>query len=183
MNVELVAARDGDRAFVQDLGRLYVYEIARVFGPDPEWAIGPDWLYDAEDFSEYWQDGNHAFLIHADGSVAGFCLIDRHRIAPAIDWNMGQFFVLGPYARHGIGRRAAGLVFDRFPGLWQVTQVPGNDPAIAFWRRVIGDYARGRFEEHILPDQRRGHEPRNVITFRAGRPPRRVAPASPVSTA
>jgi predicted acetyltransferase len=167
MNVELVAAGLDDRAFVQDMGRLYVYEIARAFGPDPQWAISPDWLYDAEDLSDYWNDGNHAFLIHADGDVAGFCLIDRHEIAPDIDWNMGQFFVLGPYARHGIGRRAAIQAFDRFPGLWQVTQVFGNDPAIAFWQRVIGDYARGRFEERSLPDLRRGSEPRNVITFKS----------------
>jgi predicted acetyltransferase len=167
MNVELVAAGAGDRAFIQGLGRLYVYEIARAFGPDPEWAISPDWLYDAEDFGDYWQDGNHAFLIHADSRVAGFCLIDRHEIAPGIDWNMGQFFVLGPYAGHGIGRRAAFQAFDRFLGLWQVTQIPGNDPAIAFWRRIIGDYTGGRFEERSLPDLRRGDEARNVMTFKS----------------
>ena len=151
--------------FIQDLGRLYVYEVARVFGPDPEWAVGRDWLYDADNFGDYWQDGNHAFLIHADSAVAGFCLIDHYRIAPDIDWNMGQVFVLGPYARHGIGRQAACLAFDRFPGLWQVTQVPGNDPAIAFWRRVIGDYAGGLYVEQTLPDSRRDNEPRNVMTF------------------
>jgi predicted acetyltransferase len=167
VNVELIAAGPGDRAFIQDMGRLYVYEIARAFGPDPEWAISADWLYDAEDLGDYWQDGNHAFLIHADGRVAGFCLIDRHEIAPGIDWNMGQFFVLGPYAGHGVGRQAATQAFDRFPGLWQVTQIFGNDPAIAFWRRVIGDYTGGRFDERTLPDLRRGDEARNVMTFQS----------------
>ena len=165
MKVELIVAGDDDRAFVQELGRLYVYEIARVFGPDPEWAIGKDWLYDADDFGSYWQDGNHAFLITADDQIAGFCLIDHYEIAPGIDWNMGQFFVLGPHAGRGVGRQAATAAFDRFPGRWQVTQVPGNDPAIAFWRRVIDDYTGGGFLEQSLPDTRRDNEPRNVMTF------------------
>ncbi len=172
MNVELVSAGDDDRAFVQDLGRLYVYEIARAFGPDPEWAVDKDWLYDADDLGVYWRDGNHPFLIHADGRIAGFCLIDRYAIAPDITWNMGQFFVLGPYAGRGVGRRAAVLAFDRCPGRWQVTQVPGNDPAIAFWRRVIGDYSGGDFVEQAMPDPRRDDEPRNVMTFES--PPRQA---------
>ncbi len=165
MKVELIVAGDDDRAFVQELGRLYVYEIARVFGPDPEWAIGKDWLYDADDFGTYWQDGNHAFLITADDQIAGFCLIDHYEIAPGIDWNMGQFFVLGPHTGRGVGRQAATAAFARFPGRWQVTQVPGNDPAIAFWRRVIDDYTGGGFLEQSLPDTRRDDEPRNVMTF------------------
>ncbi len=167
MNVELATATDDDRAFIQDLGRFYVYEIARVYGQDPNWKIGRNWLYDADDFSGYWQEGNHPYLIHVNGEIAGFCLIDRHRIAPDIDWNMGQFFVLGPYARRGIGRTAALLAFNRYPGLWQVTQVPGNDPAIAFWRRIIGDHTQGRYDESTLPDTRRNDEPRNFITFRS----------------
>lgn len=165
MNVELVRAGDDERGFIQDLGRLYVYEVARAFGPDPEWAIDRDWLYDADDFGSYWEDGNHPFLIRADEQIAGFCLIDRYEIVPGIDWNMGQFFVLGPHAGRGVGRRAAVDAFNRFPGRWQVTQVPGNDPAIAFWRRVIGDYTGGAYREQSLPDPRRDNEPRNVMTF------------------
>lgn len=165
MNVELVRACENDRAFVQDIARFYVYETARVVGPDPEWAVDRDWLYDARDYGYFWDDGNHPFLIHADGDVAGFCLIDRFAIVPGIDWNMGEFFVLGPYGRRGIGRQAATQAFRRFPGQWQVSQVPWNTPAIAFWRRVIGDYTGGDVVEQSLPDPRGDYPSRNVMTF------------------
>ncbi len=170
MKVDLVRAHDDDRGFIQDLGRLYVYEIARTFGPDPEWAIDRDWLYDADDFGNYWLDGSHAFLIHADSAIAGFCLIDHYSIVPDIDWNMGEFFVLGPYARRGVGRKAAVSAFARFPGFWQVTQAPWNKPAVAFWRRVIGDFTGGRFDERAMTETRRNDEPRNVMTFQSSPP-------------
>jgi predicted acetyltransferase len=51
------------------------------------------------------------------------------------------------YQRRGIGRRFAVTLFDRFPGRWLVGQLPKNERAIAFWRKVIGDYTGGNFEE------------------------------------
>ena len=32
--------------------------------------------------------------------------------------------------------------------------MPGNQAALAFWRRVIGAYTGGRFVEHELHDER-----------------------------
>ena len=116
--------------------------------------------------------GNHPFLIEVGGiALAGFCLIDRHALVPDIDWNMSQFYVMGPWAGHGVGRRAAVAAFDRFAGRWQVMQVPENTAAIRFWRRVIDAWTGGTFEERLLPEPERGNALRNVMTF--------TSPASP----
>ncbi len=168
----LVPATRKDVQLVQALAQFYVYDIARAVLPQLDadearaWDPTRAWLYDPGDWSGYWDDGNHPFLIEADGRLAGFCLIDHRAIVETLDWNMGQFFVLATFAGQGIGRRAACLAFDRFPGLWQVTQIPENLPAIAFWRRVIGDYTGGRFEERSRPDPLEEGEPRNVMIFR-----------------
>jgi len=78
---------------------------------------------------------------------------------------MGQFFVLGTMTGRGIGRRAATLAFGRFPGIWQVTQVPENLPAVAFWRNTIAGFTGGLFEERVLPDPQEEDDLRNVMTF------------------
>ena len=163
--VALVPARRDDMALVAALSRFYVYDIARAVEPGAHWPATRDWLYDPGDWSFHWDEGNHPFLIEADGELAGFCLVDHRAIVERLDWNMGQFFVLAPLARRGIGRRAACLAFEHFPGLWQVTQMPENRAAIAFWRRTIDGFTGGRFEERVLPDPQEDGDPRNVMTF------------------
>ena len=163
--VSLLPAARGDIPLVAALSRFYVYDIARAVAPALDWPLTRDWLYDPGDWSFYWDDGNHPFLIEAGGRIAGFCLIDHRPIVDNFDWNMGQFFVLATMAGCGIGRAAAHLAFDRFPGIWQVTQIPQNLAAVAFWRAPIGAYTGGRFEERVLPDPQEDGEPRNVMTF------------------
>ena len=165
--VVLVEAARADITLVNDLARFYLYDIARQIGPHDEWVSRSEWMRERKDFSGAWDEGNHPFLIEVGGALAGFCLVDRYALVPGIDWNMSQFFVMGPWAGHGVGRRAAVAAFDRFAGRWQVMQVPGNKRAVVFWRRVIDAYTNGAFDERLVPEPERGSALRNVMTFTA----------------
>ncbi len=167
MDARLVEATRDDFALVHDMTRLYLYDIARQIGPRDEWVSSFEWMRETKDFSYAWDPGNHPFLIKADDLVVGFCLIDRYALVPGIEWNMSQFFVMGPWAGHGVGRRAAKAAFDRFPGRWQVIQIPENGAAVLFWRRIITTYTRGDFEERLVPEPDRENALRNVMTFTA----------------
>ena len=158
-------ATRADIALVNDMARFYLYDIARQIGPDDEWVSNSNWMRERKDFSYAWDEGNHPFLIEVRGALAGFCLIDRYARVPGIDWNMSQFFVMGPWARRRVGRRAAVDAFDRFAGRWQVMQLPENTGAVRFWRRTIDAYSKGAYEERLLPEPERGNALRNVITF------------------
>jgi predicted acetyltransferase len=61
---------------------------------------------------------------------------------------MDQFFVLKKYRRKGVGDLLARSVFAALPGRWEVGQMPQNQAAQAFWRKVIGLYTGGQFKEH-----------------------------------
>ena len=137
------------------------------FGPHDEWVANAAWLHEPKDLSYAWNDGNHPFLIEAGGALAGFCLIDRYALVPDIDWNMSQFFVMGPWTGHGVGRRAAVTAFERFAGRWQVMQIPENTAAVRFWRRIIDAWSGGAFEERLIPEPERDNALRNVMTFTA----------------
>lgn len=84
------------------------------------------------------------YLVRADGKLAGFALVRRDGDGP---WKMAEFFVLRGYRRAGVGARAASATFERHPGAWEVHEVRTNLPAQTFWRRVIGRFTSGAFEE------------------------------------
>lgn len=91
-----------------------------------------------------------AFVFVVGGRYAGFALVDDAVRVPGGERWMAQFCVLKKYRRHGIGRLAARCVFERLPGRWQVGQMIGNATALAFWRRVIGEFTNGAFTDAWL---------------------------------
>ena len=163
--VELVEASRDDIPLFEDLARFYLYDVARQIGPHEEWVANASWRHERMDLSYAWNEGNHPFRIEVDGNVAGFCLIDRYRLVPGVDWNMSQFYVSGPWAGRGVGRQAAESAFNLFMGCWQVVQYPQNRAAVLFWRRVIDTYSGGSFTERLIPGPDRDNAPLNVMTF------------------
>ncbi|KAA9006559.1 GNAT family N-acetyltransferase [Paenibacillus spiritus] len=105
----------------------------------------------------YWNSGSnkYPYLITCDGHPAGFALVDRLLRSPEGDFYMTEFFVMQKYRRFGVGTWAAHRLFDMFPGDWKVSQVRANTPARTFWRRVIGEYTNGIYEERY--DHRQGN--------------------------
>lgn len=75
----------------------------------------------------------------------------------------GEFFVLRKFRGAGVGERIARQLFDRFRGRWEVQRLARNTPALAFWRKVIGRYTDGRFQESDGPSP---WGQMNVIRFR-----------------
>jgi predicted acetyltransferase len=67
---------------------------------------------------------------------------------------VAEFFVLRGMRRLGLATTLALETFRRWPGRWEVRELAANAPAIAFWRKVIGDYTGGRFVELELDDHR-----------------------------
>ena len=61
--------------------------------------------------------------------------------------SIADFFVLRRYRRQGVGRTAAMLLFDRFPGAWEVSSGADNVPGHVFWRGVVDHYTGGHYAE------------------------------------
>lgn len=135
MDIELVEALEDDRAVVWRLLQLYHYDFSEFDGSDVN--LHGEYLH--RYFDEYWNDSDRkAFLFRANGAMAGLALVftgEPHDIA--------EFFVMRKYRMHGVGARAAALLFERFPGRWTVRQQLSNPAATVFWRKVI----RYPFEE------------------------------------
>ncbi len=147
--------QEGERPLLQRLFELYLYDFSELEHADLDeegWFVpsARDWL------ARYWSEpGRHALLLRVDDKPAGLALVDESSpIAASGDRRfLGAFFVARAYRRRGFGREAACALFNRFPGRWQVLQIRQNTAAQEFWRRVIGDYTGGRFEERWVSER------------------------------
>ena len=138
---------------------------ARASVADREWLtnVYPLYLHDLSEFDEHyytlndrgrWEpdhlpswlrnDTDHPLIIRQSEVRVGFALVNEAPsvdLMPGIGFRLAEFFILKKYRRTGIGLRAARLLFERFPGRWQLSILPRNALAIAFWHRVVGDRA------------------------------------------
>jgi predicted acetyltransferase len=151
--VHIAEATTDDRQRLEALFELYVYDFSEMLGLDVE----EDGHFRVPPLDAYWTDPRcHPFLVRAEGKLAGFALVrDGSRLTgdDAVH-DVAELFVMRRYRRKGVGEIAARWLFDRFPGRWEVRQKVENVAATAFWRRVLGRYTNGRFEDLAWDDAR-----------------------------
>ena len=135
----------------QNLMRLYKYdfsEFAKIGSAYGEVGADGRFVYDGLD--SYWQeDGRFALTVHADCRPAGFILVNRwSALDRDLDHAVAEFFILRSYRRNGVGSRAAGTLFEHWPGRWEVPVACYNKPALAFWRHAVAAVVDATVEEY-----------------------------------
>jgi predicted acetyltransferase len=168
MSLTVNPVSPSEHSLLRRLYPLYVHDLSEfgaAYSLDAEGLWQPDYLPD-------WLSGKddvHPLLFRLDGRPVGFAFVGQAPfpfMTPGRDFRLSEFFVLRAERRHGVGRRAAFALFDRFPGVWQLSQLPSNHGAISFWRRVIGEYMGGDFEDTTLEG-----DPGQVFDSRKARRP------------
>lgn len=145
ISVQLVPAKPKQITLLQNLWQLYSHDFTEFLRIDVD-AEGR-FPYDFE-FSNYFEKAGHwAYIANVGENIAGFVLFtDNVMQGRGKGRHMEEFFILRRFRRKGIGRSMAFQAFDTYQGIWEVSEVATNQPAIQFWRKVIEDYA-GKFSE------------------------------------
>jgi predicted acetyltransferase len=160
-NIDISPAKEFEKPILRQLLELYQYDFSEFDGSD----LGPLGVYDYPYLDHYWVESERVpYLVRVDGSLAGFVLLARYNYATGLHdhWVLAEFFILRKYRYQGIGEHVARFIFNHYEGPWQVAQIPENQPAMQFWRKVISRYTLGNFQEQIL-DNDHWHGP--VQTF------------------
>jgi predicted acetyltransferase len=126
--------------------QLYYYDLSEVSGAD----VDEHGRFDTVCLDTYWTHTDyHPFLIQVDRRLCGFALVNRQSRLhnPFHGHSITDFFVARRYRRQGVGRTAAMLLFERFPGAWEVSSGADNVPGHVFWRGVVDQYTRGHYAE------------------------------------
>jgi predicted acetyltransferase len=141
--VAVVDATPRDRPILRRLLELYIDDFSELAGHD----VDPRGTFGYPRLDSYWTEADrHPFLLRVGGAWAGFALV---RSGDPND--MAEFFVMRKYRREGVGRDAAQMVFDRFPGTWTVRQILANEAATRFWRSAIpSPFSESRTDTEII---------------------------------
>jgi predicted acetyltransferase len=131
--VQLTRLGPGDRATLDRLGQLYMYDFSDIAELDVD-RRGRFRGFDAS-FAD--DPGNDAWRFDVGRHTVGFALV-----APDSEgWFVEDFFVLRRYRRRGVGTTAAGAVFATRAGSWGLSVRATNLAALSFWRRVLAVHA------------------------------------------
>lgn len=152
-NVNLIPAALDDYTLIQNMARFYVYDLSCYCGfesDEYDWTLPQDGLYEANDYKKYFIEANRkAYLIKVNNEIAGFVLLNKIGTTDKLDWNMAQFFILARFQNKGIGKQVAQKIWQMHQGIWEVSALPENKPAIIFWRNAINEFTKGNYQEEI----------------------------------
>lgn len=127
--IELEPVDYADKVVLRRLIELYIYDYSEYMG----WDVDAHGVFGYRYLDHYWTESDrHPFFIRVDGRLAGFALVRS-----GTPHGMAEFFVMRRYRRTGVGRQAAQILFERFPGAWEVSQLVTNVTGTTFWRSVI----------------------------------------------
>lgn len=108
--------------------------------------IGEDGLFPYKWFDNYFTDDDRdAFFIREDDKIVGFVMINQFMKKCDNGHSVAEFLVLPEYRRNHIGKKVAYLVFDMFPGNWEVEPIEESVEACRFWENVVLNYTNNKF--------------------------------------
>lgn len=152
--IEICPPDKADLAIVRNLALFYIYDMSEHAGFDFDYAgtfapaasLSNYWGIKPEAAADQWPDHWHGYahLLRSGGRPAGFALVKR--IGDGV-FDMGEFFIARKYRRKGAGAEVAQAMFRRYPGRWEVREMLTNVAAQAFWRKTIGDFTGGDYQE------------------------------------
>jgi predicted acetyltransferase len=140
---EMVLATAEQRPALENLFQLYIHDFSEQWADRTEGELEEDGRFSPyPNLEDYWREaGRVPLLVRRNGRLAGFALLNQiSHSGDVVDHNIAEFFIVRKHRRSGLGGAAVDAIFQRYPGLWETAVARRNLPALAFWRRVIGNH-------------------------------------------
>ena len=139
-------------AILRNLYQLYIHDMSEWL--DFEVAGDGRFVFDT---GPIWQGDSAVYLARFAGALAGFAVVCSARpwLGRQAARDVKDLFVLRRHRRHGVGRALARHLWREVPGEWLVRVLAANEPAVPFWRGVVGDFKGDAFEESAVESRGR----------------------------
>ncbi|WP_133137159.1 GNAT family N-acetyltransferase [Legionella rowbothamii] len=166
MKPQIIEATQDDLPLIQNMWLFYIYELGRYCGFNKGWECPVNLNFIPDDLTFYFTNPNQAFLINVGGEVAGFILLNKKGTQLSIDWNMAEFFILAKFQGKGIGQSIAHELWKTHSGCWEVSVIPENKPALAFWRKAVSVFTKSSYTEKLMEiDYDKSQSERIILSF------------------
>lgn len=144
MNINIEPILIEQKSVFVQMMELYSYDFSEFSDDD----INEYGYFGYPRIDDYWnQEGRYPFFIRVDGKLAGLVLVrsccEHNNLTNP--HNIAEFFVMKKYRKQGVGKVTAMMIFDMFPGGWEISQWTKNLPAQKFWHKVVDGYTNGKY--------------------------------------
>jgi predicted acetyltransferase len=134
MVVDLIPALAEDFVRIENMMQFYNYDLSEAADID----FAHHGLYQLQPKIDYWgQRVIAAHLIHVDGKLAGFAVVDDEVLMSPSQYNMGYFFVARRHRGRGVGRMVVAKLLAKLIGNWEIYHLKNNQPAQRFWQSCL----------------------------------------------
>lgn len=137
-NIEIRKADETEKETVMNLYQLYSYDFSSILQSD----VSKYGLYTGcKHLDEYFtEEGRNLYIIHVDGNIAGFVMMNIYTLVLPIGTNsIAEFFIMQKYRRKKVGTYVANYILDKYPGRMEIRVLKRNEKAVFFWDKVILD--------------------------------------------
>ncbi|MBN9543648.1 MAG: GNAT family N-acetyltransferase [Alphaproteobacteria bacterium] len=146
---------------LENLWQFYIYSSSDFLDA----KLNENGLYNEKDLSGYFNNpAQKAYIIMLDDEIAGFALLNQKGILESTDWRLDHFFVMHKFHGKGIAKAAVHELWKLYKGNWELTVVPTNTKALAFWHKNIEQYTSYKCD-YITVDYDPKIKERWIFTF------------------
>lgn len=151
MNIILKKVEETQKEILYRLLQYSLFEESM----DDQNDMSEDALFEYPWFEKYFTEKDReARFIREAGSekLLGFVMINTYMQKSGSGHSIAEFMVLPKFRRKKVGKKAAIMCFDKYPGNWEVSPVRGSERAYLFWKNVIDDYTEknNKYEDGIF---------------------------------
>ena len=132
---------DTERRWIENVYPFYLHDLSEfsesIYHLNEEGLWRPDYL-------PVWfsMPGARPLVLRDGDERIGFAFVGQEPFSYRsfdVDQRLSEFFILRSCRGRGLGRAAALSVFQAFPGVWELFTLRSNQPAQAFWEKVLAE--------------------------------------------
>lgn len=122
-----------DRELLFNLNQKYLYEMTNYYDDEPDENGILHYGY----FDAYFSDPlRSAYLIKNDDTLCGFLMLHPYSyFGSTTDHVLAEFTIFPMYRRQKLASEAVKILFDTFPGRWEIKYNEKNTAAKYFWNQ------------------------------------------------
>lgn len=146
-HLNIIQNNDVSSAPFVHLQQLYEHEFSIITG----YQTDERGLYDSKELMSHWSDTFDVFVLYDQKRPVGFSVINLKSMISLQEnvRDMAEFFILPDARKHGLGQWFAHELFKKYPGQWQVRQLPGL--AVKYFLcKTIDAFTKGNFKNNDI---------------------------------
>lgn len=140
MNIELRKVPLDEKEQLAALVNVYLQDHCS----HQQYRIGPESVEDYVYFPEYWrEEGRYPYFIEDGTKILGFVLVRTVFEEEGFFYQVSDFYIDPAFQRQGLGKKSISLLWNKYPGRWELQVLALNRAAKEFWSNCTSAYAIG----------------------------------------